>query len=1083
VALVFLDLKVSGSGFLGDGGLARISEKLAKEGHRALRIEATWPAEKALHASFLASLAEQIRTCGATTVVLLRAWDAETLRALRAALGDDGKLLRLGTEVAALDEHFDAVVDEAGLTAWLKGAPIPQAERPKNARALRVLRARTEDDITPERAGERPAIRGPATGCPYLVDSAKQDRFRHLSLGENVGEGGEKVQTRGCTFCLDNTGTYAVASEDETVGRWLAQLRILRAERPHGRIEVLLVDERPHPYLPRLLRELTAAHADLAPLELLIKSRVDWLFEFEAEVREASVLAQDSKSVLHIYLVGFESFDDETLRLFNKGSSADDNVRAIALLRDLSRSFPASFEYRRLRAHGFVAFTPWTTPESLLRNARMMREVGFDELRSDAARTRLRLYPRTPLHALAEAEGLLSSSFGARGDRAQEQGYDASFAWRFADARVEAIFAACEGLRSFTRDLADADVLEIATQFVLRWPGLKDAPEVAHLPLIVAMRTWDVHPRDVATSLRAGVMIDLELERIASGEKAALLKEGVLVTEASELVRAYVAMGFSAAVVETHDMDATGGSHTEGASHAIVAVALDDEVLTRVLTLQRARDTHAMGALMGYPACCVEAFAAQPDRRDNLENERWTLRRSQGAVVDSRITRLGRVRLLSHHLCRVDCAESIAIADRALARVAQVSPEGAQWLEHALARPALFLDHARSAILEGTLTGSRFEVRAIETLPGRSLGTPIDQIRALEVFADRVVIHTLEGERRVLRADRPLLVIPGVPFAETFAACLEVGASRAKEKRVEAAPKWLELTPDYRCNQRCLGCAVTGEEGPSRTSRELVQALIDGRRQGITQLWIGGGEPTLRRDLLPLIREARTRGYARIRLQTNAAMLAYPEVATRLAAAGVTEISVSIKGADATSHDRMARSEGSFDLLMRGIANARASGLEVEGDVLLYRSTTSELPEVVRVFFAQGVKRFRVWTMAPDASDAEALREEPRLSEVAAAVRAACDLGLSEDPEHIVSLHTPPCFLRGDAARARFFAPELGLLVHDASGRRFRLEDSAMEGGAFPPRCEGCALRSRCGGMRADYLARHGDTELQPEPA
>ena len=114
MALVFLDLKVSGSGFLGDGGLARISEKLAKEGHRALRIEATWPAEKALHASFLASLAEQIRTCSATTVVLLRAWDAETLRAIRAACGVDGKLLRLGTEVAALDDHFDAVVDVVG---------------------------------------------------------------------------------------------------------------------------------------------------------------------------------------------------------------------------------------------------------------------------------------------------------------------------------------------------------------------------------------------------------------------------------------------------------------------------------------------------------------------------------------------------------------------------------------------------------------------------------------------------------------------------------------------------------------------------------------------------------------------------------------------------------------------------------------------------------------------------------------------------------------------------------------------------------------------------------------------------------
>ena len=292
--------------------------------------------------------------------------------------------------------------------------------------------------------------------------------------------------------------------------------------------------------------------------------------------------------------------------------------------------------------------------------------------------------------------------------------------------------------------------------------------------------------------------------------------------------------------------------------------------------------------------------------------------------------------------------------------------------------------------------------------------------------------------------------------------------------------KWLEITPDYRCNHRCLGCAVTGEEGPSRNTRQLVQAMIDGRSQGVKQLWIGGGEPTLRRDLLALIREARALGYVRIRLQTNAAMLAYPEVTARLLAAGLTEISVSIKGPDAQTHDRMAQAEGAFALLLQGIANARACGLRVEGDVLVYRSTTEQLPQVVRVFSAMGVARFRIWMMAPN-EDAEVLREEPLLCEVAHAVKASIALGLSLDAEHIVSLHTPPCVLRDEAVAARFFAPDLGLWVHDASGRAFRLEASEMEGGTFPLRCEGCVLRSRCGGLRAGYLARHGDGELVPK--
>jgi len=292
--------------------------------------------------------------------------------------------------------------------------------------------------------------------------------------------------------------------------------------------------------------------------------------------------------------------------------------------------------------------------------------------------------------------------------------------------------------------------------------------------------------------------------------------------------------------------------------------------------------------------------------------------------------------------------------------------------------------------------------------------------------------------------------------------------------------RWLELAPDYRCNQRCVGCAVTDETGPRRSSTQLVRALAEGRRMGVTQLWIGGGEPTLRSDLAGVVREARALGYTRIRLQTNAAMLAYPAFVDRVRDAGVTEIAVSIKGADAATHDRMARTEGSFDLMLRGIANARAADLPVEGDVLVYRSTVASLPEIVRTFHALGVARIRVWSMAPDPSDAEALAEEPRMSEVARAIEATLALGLSDDPEHVVSLHTPPCLLRGASARARFFAPDLALLVHDASGRSFRLEESDMEGGAYPPRCTGCALRPRCGGMRRAYLARHGDDELRP---
>lgn len=297
--------------------------------------------------------------------------------------------------------------------------------------------------------------------------------------------------------------------------------------------------------------------------------------------------------------------------------------------------------------------------------------------------------------------------------------------------------------------------------------------------------------------------------------------------------------------------------------------------------------------------------------------------------------------------------------------------------------------------------------------------------------------------------------------------------------------QWVELTPSYRCNNACLGCfaSTTDDHAPEMSDREALDALTAGRRDGATGLWLGGGEPTLSRSTLRLAHAARRLGYARVKLQTNGMMLAYPEYAQRCRDAGVTEVAFSIKGSNATTHDRLARTEGCFALMQRGIANCRALGMDLEGDVLLYRSNARELPDIVSEHIPLGLKRFRVWLLAvsdPE-SDPEAATESPRIAEVMPHLAlAAARLPPDAPADALVSLHTPPCTVPAEHARLRFFAPELGLRVVNPGGHAFMLEDSPMEGGAYLPRCAGCALRPRCNGPRSSYLARYGDDEFRP---
>jgi hypothetical protein len=659
---------------------------------------------------------------------------------------------------------------------------------------------------------------GPASGCPWLADARKSPLFD--------GVDAPAVQWKGCTFCLDQTGAYAAPSEAQVLDAWLPQLRALRARDPSVR-EVLLIDERPHMFLPAFF-DSVAKEPALAGIELLVKSRVDWLLEYgESHLARAAEAAARSGSVLHVYLVGFENFDAFHLQLFNKGQTAEDSQAALEMLRALGRRFPGSFEFRRLRAHGFVLFTPWTTPEALVTNARWMARLGFDEVRSDALKTRLRLYPRTPLYHLAERDGLLTERFeDARPDRAAEQGYDASMPWRFRDARTEAVFRICTALYA-TGDSApgEADVLQVAAELLLEYPGLAGVASEAHLPLL---RT----PRARGWRLLRGLGLlgfDLELERIRRGKKAAALKESVPAAEVDGLLRAYRAMGFCADVVTWHGVDTLSGTHVAGHDYAGVAVAATPEALSRTLDLRRAiatsfrrEDVAPLGELMGYPSCCSAAFAQLPEHGDNADLFRQALLQAAAVPLEPLLNRFGPFDLLSHFICGPACAPSLELAREALEWVRAKSPDAARIIEQALARPVLFLDLQRVIDLEGRFESRDFVVERLDVAGARLLGLPEgDAARGARLSLSPGGVEVSFARREsFISAERPMLVVPGQPLAEVVR---EAGTMPPPAKVKDTLPA---LPPAIRPGVR------VGAYRLSRVSRDLNAWVLLLTREG-----------------------------------------------------------------------------------------------------------------------------------------------------------------------------------------------------------------------------------------------------------
>jgi MoaA/NifB/PqqE/SkfB family radical SAM enzyme len=291
----------------------------------------------------------------------------------------------------------------------------------------------------------------------------------------------------------------------------------------------------------------------------------------------------------------------------------------------------------------------------------------------------------------------------------------------------------------------------------------------------------------------------------------------------------------------------------------------------------------------------------------------------------------------------------------------------------------------------------------------------------------------------------------------------------------------LEIALDYRCNLRCLGCHACDGSGGTLAPGRAAALLRESFQRGARVVWFGGGEPTLRDDLLPLVSRARDLGYEQIVVQTNGVRLAYPAYARALLGAGVTEVRVNAKSARADVHDALCAVPGTHALLLKGLENLASHGMKVTADVLLAVSTASHLDETVAFFADHGVARFALWLLyAGDVAGgvADVAREVPRIADVVPAIERAARVAEQRGLE-LVSFHTPPCTLPEGLRRLWQPARELDMEVVDPGGHVFALETSPYEGAGHIEACQGCAASARCGGPRADYLRLHGAGEIR----
>ncbi len=179
------------------------------------------------------------------------------------------------------------------------------------------------------------------------------------------------------------------------------------------------------------------------------------------------------------------------------------------------------------------------------------------------------------------------------------------------------------------------------------------------------------------------------------------------------------------------------------------------------------------------------------------------------------------------------------------------------------------------------------------------------------------------------------------------------------------------------CNLKCLHCYESaGVKGSDElTTEEALRGIDILADAGVLILAFSGGEPTIRPDILQLIKRSSDRGMFTA-MATNAVLLSSRKRVHEFQKAGLQFAQISLDGLNPETHDRFRGVPGTFEKTVQGIKNCVAEGLFVEMATTATRYNLKEIPEMIDFASKLGVNWFMLYNFVPTGRGAEIIESD-----------------------------------------------------------------------------------------------------------
>ncbi len=168
------------------------------------------------------------------------------------------------------------------------------------------------------------------------------------------------------------------------------------------------------------------------------------------------------------------------------------------------------------------------------------------------------------------------------------------------------------------------------------------------------------------------------------------------------------------------------------------------------------------------------------------------------------------------------------------------------------------------------------------------------------------------------------------------------------------------------CNLFCAHCRGSASDNKFRGELSTSECfrLIDQIVEAASPILIlTGGEPLFRDDVVQIASYAASKGL-RVVMGTNGTLL-NKATAAKLKTASVSRVGISLDFPTAELQDKFRGKAGAFEDALSGIANARASGIDVQINSTITKSNVSLLPELFSLALKVGAVAFHPFMLVP----------------------------------------------------------------------------------------------------------------------